>query len=114
MALTASALHALAQGSDGDAWRAIIEQAMEIAKKPLAAGNAPREVVKRDREIGELDLFLSTSGWDLWQVFSSSVERTSDRLLRWWAEPFSAKAVLILDGLSLRELPWLLQGAQLH
>ena len=32
--------------------------------------------------------------------------------MRWWAEPFSAKAVLILDGLSLRELPWLLQGAQ--
>lgn len=25
---------------------------------------------------------------------------------------FSAKAVLILDGLSLRELPWLLQGAK--
>lgn len=112
MALTTSALHALAQGSDSDAWRAIIEQAMEIAKKPLAAGNAPSEVVKRDREIGELDLFLSTSGWDLWDVFGSSVERTSDRLMRWWAEPFSAKAVLILDGLSLRELPWLLQGAQ--
>ena len=32
--------------------------------------------------------------------------------MRWWAEPFSAKAVLILDGLSLRELPWLLQGAE--
>ena len=41
-----------------------------------------------------------------------SVELTSDRLTRWWAEPFSAKAVLILDGLSLRELPWLLQGAK--
>jgi len=35
-------------------------------------------------------------------------------LVRWWAEPFSAKAVLILDGLSLRELPWLLQGAKKH
>ncbi|OGB80020.1 MAG: hypothetical protein A2496_10550, partial [Burkholderiales bacterium RIFOXYC12_FULL_60_6] len=29
-----------------------------------------------------------------------------------WDEPYSAKAVLILDGLSLRELPWLLQGAK--
>ena len=54
----------------------------------------------------------SSSGWDLWQAFGDSVERTSDRLVRWWAEPFSAKAVLILDGLSLRELPWLLQGAK--
>ena len=45
-------------------------------------------------EIGALDLFLSSSGWDLWQALGASVERTSDRLLRWWAEPFSAKAVL--------------------
>jgi len=114
MALTASALHALTQGSDADAWRVIVDEAVEIARKPLAAGNAPSEVVRRDREIGALDLFLSSSGWDLWQAFGDSVERTSDRLTRWWAEPFSAKAVLILDGLSLRELPWLLQGAKEH
>ena len=112
MALTTSALQALTQGSDADAWRVIVGHAVEIASKPLAAGNAPSEVVKRDREIGALDLFLSSSGWDLWQAFGDSVERTSDRLVRWWAEPFSAKAVLILDGLSLRELPWLLQGAK--
>jgi hypothetical protein len=114
MALTASALQSLTQGSDADAWRVIIDHAIGIASKPLAAGNAPSEVVKRDREIGELDLFLSSSGWDLWQAFGDSVERTSDRLMRWWAQPFGAKAVLILDGLSLRELPWLLQGAEAH
>jgi hypothetical protein len=112
MSLNASALHTLTQGTDADAWTVIIRQAIEISSKPLSAGNAPGEVVKRDREIGELDLFLSSSGWDLWQGFGNSVERTSDRLIRWWAEPFSAKAVLILDGLSLRELPWLLQGAR--
>lgn len=112
MVLTASALQALTQGSDADAWRVIVDQAVEIARKPLAAGNVPSEVVRRDREIGALDLFLSSSGWDLWPAFGDSVERTSDRLMRWWAEPFSAKAVLILDGLSLRELPWLLQGAK--
>jgi hypothetical protein len=100
------------QGSDADAWRVIIDQAVEIARKPLAAGNAPSEVVKRDREIGALDLFLSSSGWDL----VASLRRQRGAHLgspdRWWAEPFSAKAVLILDGLSLRELPWLLQGAK--
>lgn len=114
MALTASDLQALTQRSDIDAWRVTVDQAVEIARKPLAADNAPSEVVRRDREIGEFDLFLSSCGWDLWQAFGDSVERTSDRLLRWWAEPFSAKAVLILDGLSLRELPWLLQGASAH
>ena len=30
MALTASALQALTQGSDADAWRVIVEQAVEI------------------------------------------------------------------------------------
>lgn len=112
MVLDASILKSLTQASAAEAWRVIIDHAVGIVSKPLAAGNAPSEVVRRDREIGELDLFLSSSGWDLWQAFGDGVERTSDRLLRWWAEPFSAKAVLILDGLSLRELPWLLQGAK--
>lgn len=112
MPLAVNTLQALTQGPDANAWRDIVNYAVEIASKPIAVGTAPSEVVKRDREIGELDLFLSSSGWDLWQTFGSSVERTSDRLVRWWAEPFSAKAVLILDGLSLRELPWLLQGAK--
>ena len=112
MALDAGVLHSLTKGSAVDAWRVIIDKAVEIASKPLAAGNAPNEVTRRDREIGALDHFLSSSGWDLWQAFGDTVERTSDRLARWWAEPYSAKAVLILDGLSLRELPWLLQGAK--
>lgn len=116
MALDAEVLHNLTKGTPADAWRVIIDKAIEIASKPLAAGNAPSEVTKRDREIGALDHFLSSSGWDLWQVFGqpeiSGVERTSDRLARWWTEPYSAKAVMILDGLSLRELPWLIQGAK--
>ena len=112
MTLNAEVLHRLTEGTPEDAWRVIIDQAVEIASKPLAAGNAPSEVTKRDREIGTLDHFLSTSGWDLWQAFGNTVERNSDRLVRWWNEPYNAKAVLILDGLSLRELPWLLQGAK--
>ena len=35
MALTSSALQALTQGSDADAWRVIVEQAVEIALKEL-------------------------------------------------------------------------------
>jgi hypothetical protein len=120
MALDAGILQRLTQGSAADAWHFIIERTLNIASRPLAEGNAPGEVVKRDREIGELDLFLASSGWDLWRCFGqpeiSGVERTSDRLARWWAEPSygssAARAVLVLDALSLRELPWLLQGAQ--
>lgn len=120
MALDAGILQRLTQGTAADAWSFIIERTLDIASRPLAEGNAPGEVVKRDREIGELDLFLASSGWDLWQCFGqpeiSGVERTSDRLARWWAEPSygngAARAVLVLDALSLRELPWLLQGAK--
>ena len=112
MALDPAVLNSLTKGTAEDAWRVIIDNAVEIASKPLAAGNAPSEVIKRDREIGALDHFLSSTGWDLWQAFGNTIERTSDRLARWWTEPYSAKAVLILDGLSLRELPWLLQGAK--
>ncbi|MEW6318007.1 MAG: hypothetical protein AB1670_16680 [Pseudomonadota bacterium] len=112
MVLDANVLQTLTKVSAAEAWRVIIDRSVAIASKPLAAGNAPSEVVRRDREIGVLDHFLATSGWDLWSSFGDVVERTSDRLVRWWKEPYSAKAVLILDGLSLRELPWLLQGAK--
>jgi hypothetical protein len=114
MPLDAQALNSLTRSSAQDAWQYIITRAIDIASRPLAAGNASSEVIKRDREIGGLDYFLSSSGWDLWQSFNDTVERTSDRLDRWWKEPYTAKAVLILDGLSLRELPWILQGAQEH
>jgi hypothetical protein len=114
MTIDAGVLQHLTKGSPEDAWRVIINKSLEITSKSLTQSNAASEVLKRDREIGSFDYFLSSSGWDLWQAFGETVERTSDRLVRWWAEPYSAKAVLILDGLSLRELPWLLQGAKVR
>ncbi len=114
MPLGSSVLHDLTTSSPDDAWQCIVKNAMEIVSKPLDPKKAVPEVTRRDREIGAFDHLLATSSWDLWQAFSTSVERTSTRLIRWWNEPYSAKAVLILDGLSLRELPWLLQGAKEH
>lgn len=112
MPLDATIVRRMATASAEDAWCAVIDSVMTIASRPLVIDNASSEIIKRDREIGLLDHFLSSCGWDLWQEFGHTVERTSDRLTRWWGEPYSAKAVLILDGLSLRELPWLLQGAE--
>jgi hypothetical protein len=112
MALEARLLQTLTRGNDADAWRAIVDRAIQINSQPLTASNAPSEVVTREREVGKIDLFLSSSAWDLWHAFGNSVERNSQRLIRWWNQPYTAKAVLVLDGLSLRELPWLLNGAR--
>jgi len=114
MPLDSDLVDTLTKGSTTDAWAVTIDKILEISSRALTLGSAPHEVVKRDREIGDLDLLLSSSSWDLWQAFPETVQRNSAKLIDWWAKPFSAKAVLILDGLSLRELPWLLQGAKDH
>lgn len=114
MPLDSGLVDVVTKGSSADAWSTTINGVLEISSRPLSLGNVPHEVVKRDREIGDLDLLLSSSSWDLWHGFSETVKRNSAKLLDWWTQPFSAKAVLILDGLSLRELPWLLQRAQDH
>lgn len=103
MALTTNALHALTQRPGADTWRVIVE---------LAAGNAPSKVVRHDRDIDALDLFLLSYGWDLWHAFCDSVKSALDRLTHWGAELLSAKEALTLNGLSLRKLPWLFQGAK--
>ncbi len=112
--MEATVLNSLLTRSSAEAWKAINDMVLQVTSQPLSHSSAVGEIVKREREVGELDNFLSSAGWDLWAVFGDAVERTSDELSRWWRETHSAKAVLILDGLSLRELPWLLQGAKEH
>src|SRR4051812_3293475 len=101
MSLDAKALHQLTEGSAAEAWRILVDRVLEITSAPLEVSNASSEVTRRDREIAALDYFLSSSAWDLWQIFGEAVERTSSRIVRWWGEPYSAKAVLLLDGLSM-------------
>ena len=112
MPLPLALARTLLTSTPADAWRAIFAHALEIAYAPLSITGAAGEVTRRDREIGALDLFLATSGWDLWTEFEATTERTSDRLVEWWNERKKNRAVLILDGLSLRELPWIIQGAK--
>ncbi len=54
---------------------------------------------------------LAEAAWELWEAFPTDAEKTSDSLKRWAADG-SGKAVLILDALSLRELPVLLAAAE--
>lgn len=112
MALDPHQFRALTTAAPGDAWQVIIDDILSICLQPLSASNASGEVTRRDRAIGSLDHFLAAAAWDLWEQFGETVDRNADRLVDWWSSPYSAKAILILDGLSLRELPWLVEGAK--
>jgi hypothetical protein len=74
-------------------------------------GDAASEVVRRDKEVEGLDLLLSSAAWDLWSSFEDCAPKTSNALIEFWDTAPGSKAVLILDALSLRETPWLLEQA---
>src|SRR5438874_10690206 len=110
MALPLPLTRTLATATPQEAWTAIFEHAWQICSKPLTPAAASGEITRRDRETAALDLFLATAGWDLWKEFEASAPTTADSLAAWWAGRKTGRAVLILDGLSLREVPWILQG----
>lgn len=112
MALDVEALNSLTSAPPDDAWSKIVEHVVSICSAPLDVEKAPGEVTRRDRAIGEMDHFLSSAAWELWHSFANALPRNADKIVEWWSAPFSAKAVLILDGLSLREMPWLIEGAK--
>lgn len=105
-------LDAVLTASPVDAWQAVFEKLREVFSAPLTPQHAEREVMERERKVGELELLLSSSAWELWREFESSAPRTSNAIIEFWNSNPSGKAVLILDGLSLREMPWLLQEAK--
>lgn len=111
MALPYGLLQTLQSSSAEVAWSAIFNHAWNVCSLPLEAQRPDSEVIRRDKAVGHLDLFLATAGWDLWESYESSVPRTSSRLADWWPKQDGGKTVLILDALSLREAPWILQGA---
>lgn len=112
MALPLSLLRTLQSSSAADAWSSLFEFAWEVCAAPLAADKVASEIAKRDTEVGAADLFLATAGWDLWESFANTVPHTADALAAWWESHFSGRAVLVLDAMSLREVPWILQGAK--
>jgi hypothetical protein len=112
MPLPLTLLRQLQTASPDTAWKSLFDHAWNTCSAPLTLDTAPSEVTKRDAELGAADLFLATAGWDLWRSYEKTVPRTANALESWWAERSVGRAVLILDALSLREVPWLLKGAK--
>jgi hypothetical protein len=111
MALHAAKLDAILTRPAGTAWNEIVSEAVAICSQPLKKDRIEAEIAQRDRAVADLDQVLSSAAWDLWKDFQAVVPRNSDRLASWWQQQIGGKAILILDGLSLRELPWLRDGA---
>jgi hypothetical protein len=112
-------LDAVLTSAPAEAWSAIFTKLWEVFSAPLTVQHAERDVMDRERKIGELELLLSGSAWELWRDYEKSVPRTAPSLIDFWNKTPGGKAVLILDALSLREVPWLLQeatrrGYQIH
>jgi len=111
MALPLSLLRTLQAASPGNAWASLFDYAWKVCTAPVTPAKAASEIPKRDAEVGSADLFLATAGWDLWRSFEKEVPRAADVIAAWWSDRTSDRAVLILDALSLREAPWILEGA---
>ncbi len=109
---TADLLESVTTGTPQQAWGDIANHLWQTFSAPIAPAVADSEVVKRDRSIIELENTVSGSCWDLWNQFESSVPKASLGIVEFWNRIHGGKAVLILDGVSLRETPWLLQQAQ--
>lgn len=108
-----SEFYSLINGNEKDNWKIISKTVLEIMSQPII--NNPQEtILQRERLVSDFDYYLSTVAWELWELFHASIPKTSKQLVEWWSRPFSHKAVLILDGLSLRELPWFIKGASDH
>ncbi len=81
--------------------------------KDIVLNNPDLSPKKLHHETVAPDRLLAESAWDLWQNYQQTAPRTALALQQWWSEnTFNGRAVLILDGLSLRELPAMLQAMQ--
>ncbi|HEU5078765.1 MAG TPA: hypothetical protein VFT72_06110 [Opitutaceae bacterium] len=93
------------------AWATIRSELQSQFFAPLAQGNVVEELIRREKAIEPLELLLGGAAWTLWEEFATAVPRGSARLLEWWHAGHGGKAVLILDGLSAREMPVLMAEA---
>jgi hypothetical protein len=89
--------------SPQDAWTDIFSAMLALSQ----ASSSP--VTLHDATVIP-DRLLTEAAWELWEAFPMHAEKTSGNLKGWAVG--SGKAVLILDALSLRELPILMGAAE--
>ncbi|BBO67936.1 hypothetical protein DSCA_18660 [Desulfosarcina alkanivorans] len=90
-------------GSPAIAWAQIFSSLLALARSSTSPVALHDATVVPDR-------LLTEAAWELWEAFPEHADKTSDNLKSWATG--SGKAVLILDALSLRELPILMGAAK--
>lgn len=114
MPMKPALLSAVTGHPPNEAWACIAAYLQEEFFAPIAESGAESEIVRRDRGVAELDNVLSGSAWDLWAHFEEAVPSASREITEFWKVTTGGKAILILDGLSVREAPWLLEQAKIR
>lgn len=97
----------LGKSSVGDAqgtWRSVFARLKDLSLSAADAGILHKQLVLPDR-------LLAESAWDLWDQFQAAPSAVDESKRFWSAGSTTGTAVLILDGLSLRELPLIVAAA---
>lgn len=89
-----------------ETWAAIFARLRDMALADPGAAAIHRETIIPDR-------LLAESAWGLWQEFTRCAPSVVSELKKFWATTTAAgTAVLVLDALSLRELPIIVSAGQ--
>lgn len=90
----------------GAAWADIFDKMKDLAMSTASPSELHNQTIIPDR-------LLSEAAWELWSAYPDSAPLTS-RAIKDWCDGDSAigRAVLVLDALSLRQLPFILGGAE--
>ena len=95
-----------------EVWSKIFSALWPFFAEPIRLDLADAKTNERDQAIKPIDDVLTGSAWDLWTEFEVSAPKTVSALKGFWQQQKTPKSILILDALSLREVPWILEGAQ--
>ena len=88
------------------AWNGIFASLLEVALQSIKSGALDKATVVPDR-------LLANTAWNLWEDFHHYAPTVIDELKKFWVQTTAAgTAVLVLDALSLRELPIILTAGK--
>lgn len=95
----------IAEDDPATAWQHIFARLRDLALQSTKLGALDRATIVPDR-------LLANTAWIMWDAFLHHAPTAVNELKRFWIQTTpSGTAILVLDGLSLRELPLIVAAA---